>query len=104
MSPRNSRALALALALTTQSWAAELGAILIHSAQATPERLGAARKEARNAIVLSLDTAGSTSDREAAHRILNAGWELYYWVEIGRNPAMADQHPEWMASLQGHAE
>jgi hypothetical protein len=27
-----------------------------------------------------------------------------YFVEIGRNPELADAHPEWMASLQGHDE
>src|SRR5262249_35002319 len=27
-----------------------------------------------------------------------------YWIEIGRNPALADAHPEWMASIQTHEE
>jgi hypothetical protein len=28
--------------------------------------------------------------------------DLYYWIEVGRNEAMAKQHPEWMASLGMH--
>jgi hypothetical protein len=28
--------------------------------------------------------------------------DLYYWIEIARNPAMADAHPRWMASLGMH--
>jgi hypothetical protein len=35
---------------------------------------------------------------------LSAKLNLYYWIEIARNPAMADAHPEWMASIQTHPE
>jgi hypothetical protein len=27
---------------------------------------------------------------------------MYVWVEVGRNPALARDHPEWMASLGSH--
>ena len=40
--------------------------------------------------------------REAAIVIGAAGFDLFYWIEIGRNPALADAHPEWMASLEVH--
>lgn len=40
----------------------------------------------------------------AARRIRDAGLDLYYWIEIARNPTLADAHPEWMASLQTHTE
>ncbi|TMP99786.1 MAG: hypothetical protein E6L09_08555 [Verrucomicrobia bacterium] len=32
----------------------------------------------------------------------DGGLELYYWIEVGRNPRMAAEHPEWMASLGIH--
>src|SRR5437867_1483328 len=32
----------------------------------------------------------------------DGGLELYYWIEVGRNPQMAAEHPEWMASLGIH--
>ena len=28
----------------------------------------------------------------------------YYWIEIARCPSLADEHPRWMASVQGHDE
>jgi hypothetical protein len=30
--------------------------------------------------------------------------ELHYWIEIARCPELAEEHPRWMASLQGHPE
>ncbi|MCA9061263.1 MAG: hypothetical protein KDA85_22270, partial [Planctomycetaceae bacterium] len=38
----------------------------------------------------------------AAQLILEAGLKLSYWIEIARCPELADTHPEWMATLQGH--
>jgi len=32
----------------------------------------------------------------------DGGVELYYWIEVGRNPRMAGEHPQWMASLGMH--
>ncbi len=60
-----------------------------------------------NAVVLRL-TGLSEEDRQrdlaAARLILESKLQLYYWIEIGRCPELADAHPEWMASLQGHSE
>ncbi len=69
------------------------------------ERLCAERARGTNAIVLSLEenSAESRADvARAAERIRAAGLGLYYWIEVGRCPSLADAHPEWMASLQGH--
>jgi len=30
--------------------------------------------------------------------------DIYYWIEVGRNPAFADDHPKWMASLGSHTD
>ena len=58
-----------------------------------------------NAVVLELDeSASKESTRNAAEAIEKAGFSLYYWVEVARNEAMADAHPEWMCSLQGHPD
>ena len=34
------------------------------------------------------------ADGNAASLIHSIGFELYYWIEIGRNRQMADEHPE----------
>ncbi len=55
------------------------------------------------AMVLSNDTNHS-AELKAATAINAAKLPLEYFIEIGRCPEMAAAHPEWMASLQGHAE
>ena len=41
------------------------------------------------------------SSSKAAH---DTGLDLYYWIEVGRNPKLAAAHPEWMASLGMHTD
>lgn len=80
---------------------------LLTAEMASPTRLQELRGEGYNAVVLSLDGDSAEErelDRSAAQRIGNAGFELWYWIEIARNPKLADDHPQWMASLQGHPE
>lgn len=56
------------------------------------------------AVVLRL-TGDSALDLAAAKKAVSfEGHELDYWIEIARCPELADAHPEWMASLQGHGE
>lgn len=43
-------------------------------------------------------------ERAAAGRIRNSGLGLSYWIEIARCPELADKHPRWMASIQGHQQ
>lgn len=43
-------------------------------------------------------------EREAALDVRSRGRPLYYWIEVGRNTTLAEKHPMWMASLQGHNE
>ena len=40
----------------------------------------------------------------AAQQVRSQGLQLGYWFEIGRDEALANAHPEWVASLQGHEE
>ena len=85
--------------------APKLKAVLISAAQSGSRDLEKLEREGFNAVVLQLVDGQATSDTEAAaQRILAAKLDLYYWIEVARNPAMADAHPEWMASLQTHPE
>ena len=62
-------------------------------------------KHGHNAIVLQITTSGddaASREMQAAKSILAGGLELAYWIEIARDPVLADAHPQWMASLQGH--
>ena len=78
---------------------------LINAAEVNSAHLKQWKKEGLNAVVLLL------SEKELARQIYSAaqhirrsGLNFYYWIEIARHPVMADEHPEWMASLQGHQE
>jgi hypothetical protein len=45
---------------------------------------------------------GPVDSQPAANAAANGSVDLYYWIEVGRNPAMAAAHPQWMASLGMH--
>lgn len=82
-----------------------LRGVLLSPAQAVPNRLENLKKDAVNSVVLPLaETESAESIRAASEHVRRAAMDLYYWIEIGRNPSVADAHPAWMASLQGHSE
>ena len=54
-------------------------------------------------IVLTLNERFEAAVFKNAAKIVAAeSLDLYYWIEVARNPAMAREHPEWMASLGTH--
>lgn len=80
---------------------------LLASEAVTPTRLAELHRDKFTVVVLALreDSASSLqADRAAAERVKEAGLALWYWIEIARHPQLAEQHPRWMASLQGHPE
>lgn len=82
-------------------------AALYSARQVTAERLKTAKAQNFRGIVLELKGGSAKrirSEQAAARRILAAGFELSYWIEIARNPVMAKAHPEWMGSIQGHQQ
>jgi hypothetical protein len=111
MKPPKSNRLLLALffgGLVFNLTAADkLRAVMFSDGQVTAASLKTAKTSGANAVVLQLDGV-SEKDRQgevkAAQRIGKAGLDLFYWIEIGRCPELADAHPEWMASLQGHTQ
>ena len=86
---------------------ARLRAALLTAAMGSDTRLVELRDGGYSTVVLAIDddsAEGRLADREAAQRVAAAGLDLWYWIEIARCPKFADEHPEWMASLQGHLE
>lgn len=73
--------------------------------QVSHARLRQLKEQGVQAIVISLQTQRQLeAERQAIESVKQQGLQLYYWIEVARCPMLADQHPEWMASLQGHAE
>jgi len=71
----------------------------------TTTRVAAARAAGTDTIVLALhDAMPDAAVRAAAEAVRSAGLRLGYWLEVGRCPELADRHPQWLASLQGHDE
>jgi len=112
--PRSFAALALAIAmLLSGPGSAVVGqaplvrGALLSAATADASRLTELHGQGYTAILLSLDSDSEEArkaDREAAERVSRAGLDLWYWIEVARCPEMANDHPLWMASLQGHPE
>ncbi len=85
--------------------AARIKGLLMSPAQATSDQLKKNLSDGINSVVLYLDDSSSAAENlVAAKRIQKAGLNLFYWIEIARNPTLATAHPEWMASIQIHHE
>ncbi len=123
MTPRISRVVgfgcvALAQCLTTIMLAAEptdgqpaappeaFRGALLRPEKASNARLADLRLAGIRAVALQIDDNADArpAERRACDRIRQAKLPLYYWIEIARCPSLADSHPQWMASLQGHGE
>jgi hypothetical protein len=74
--------------------------------QVTETQLLSLRSTGMRAVAVQLrgGAAELAAERKALERIRRAKLDLYYWIEVARCRELADAHPAWMASLQGHTE
>ena len=91
----------------TEDKTPSLSGALILASDATPARLEELKSSGVNTVAFQLN--GSADEhklaiRAAAENAEQAGLLFAYWVEVARSPQLADEHPEWMASLQTHDE
>lgn len=71
----------------------------------TPQGLARFTRQRANTVVIRVDDDRDTEAiLRAVRRVRAARLRPYYWFDVGRNRTLADAHPEWMASLQGHPE
>jgi hypothetical protein len=82
---------------------AEFRCALLAPDMVTGERLTSLREEGYDSVVLAV-SQGNDAEKNAAALIEKSRLDLRYWIEVGRSPELADKHPLWMASLQGHDE
>lgn len=76
--------------------------VLIRAERITPELLVAWKAKGANAIVVPLDERTKERWGGVSKSAEDAGLTLWLWIEVARNPAMADAHPEWMATIGVH--
>jgi len=79
--------------------------VLVEAETVTAAAVSQWRKEQFDAVAVVLDEqAGEARQRELARHIFEGGLNLYYWIEVGRNPKLAAAHPRWMAALGSHGD
>lgn len=76
--------------------------VLVSSERVTQDFLASWKANGATAIVVTLDEASRRRWGSIARDVEQARMSLWPWVEVARNPAMADAHPEWMAAIGGH--
>jgi len=76
--------------------------ILVRPERVTPELLAAWKAKGATAVVVTLDEATKRRWETIAGAVEREEMTLWPWVEVARNPALADTHPEWMAAIGGH--
>lgn len=80
-----------------------LEGVIVAASDVTPEMLASWSQAGNSAVVIVLDEQGpAESYARGAEMVRTAKLDLYYWIEIARNAALADAHPRWMASLGLH--
>src|SRR5262249_41585415 len=61
------------------------------------------KREGFKGVAVILDERSSEKTcTDLAKRISDEALDLYYWIEIARQPGLAEEHPRWMASLGMH--
>lgn len=79
--------------------------VIVEPETVTAQKVVGWKKEGFKAVVVVLDDRHQAAVlAKAAKAVAANSLELYYWIEVGRNPGMARQHPEWMASLGMHRD
>ena len=81
---------------------AEVRGVLVKPDRVTPGFLASWKARGATAVVVPLDEATRGRWEATARTVERAGMTLWPWVEVARNPAMADAHPAWMAAIGGH--
>lgn len=79
--------------------------VLVEPETVTPTAVSQWKQEAFKAVAVVLDERTSEGAyRTMARRISEGGLDLYYWIEVARNPKLAVDHPRWMAALGSHED
>jgi hypothetical protein len=77
-------------------------AVFVGADRVSPGFLADRKATGINTVVVPLDDRSKRRWQPMAAAIEQAGMALWPWIEVARNPAMADAHPEWMAAIGAH--
>src|SRR5690242_12581638 len=88
-----------------QATATPVEIVLVEPETVTPAMISQWKSEGFKAVAVVLDErTGEAGYRESARRVSEGDLDLYYWIEVARNPKLAAAHPRWMAALGSHQD
>jgi len=76
--------------------------VLVMPEAVSAEAISNWKAEGFNGAVLFLDETNVARIKSATDHLQAATLPFHYWIEVGRNPRMAEAHPRWVASLGMH--
>ena len=83
--------------------ATPLEIVLVEAPVVRPATVLQWKKERFQAVAVVLnERTDKAAYREVARHISDGGLDLYWWIEVARNPKLATVHPRWMAALGSH--
>jgi hypothetical protein len=85
--------------------ATPLQIVLVEAEMVTPATVSQWKKDRFQAVAVILnERIDKAAYLETGRRISEGGLDLYCWIEVARNAALAANHPRWMASLGSHED
>lgn len=78
--------------------------VVVSADQINDALIAECRRQMMCVVLMLQDPKQADVELTAAERVIEGGLELEYFIEIAHCPPLAEEHPEWMASLQGHEE
>ena len=79
--------------------------IIVDLGMVAPDQVTKWKQAGINTVVIVLDDAHpAEAYLPAAKAVAARSLQLYYWIEVARDPVMARDHPRWMASLGTHPD
>ncbi len=76
--------------------------VLVISERVTPGFLAGWKARGVSEVIVPLEESSRQGWGSLAKTVAQAEMHLWPWIEVARNPAMADRHPDWIAALGGH--
>jgi len=87
-----------------QDASSQMKGLLIDASELQNQQAESLEQLGMKQMVIAIEASPTPSQTQALERLEKSGLDIWYWIEIARDEKMATEHPEWMASIQGHPE
>lgn len=90
--------------VAAQDTSSQMKGLLIDASELQNQQAESLEESGMKQMVVSIEASPTPSQTQALERLEKSDLDIWYWIEIARDEKMATEHPEWMASIQGHPE